>query len=206
MEEQSQYFTVHIPQKGPMAGIANWKHYYFLGITRGELDSINLNYQQISGLLNMIGVNSFIATGLAVDPIYAINWIQETIATPWLNMYAVLAHYQSDIINVAYQEKKPLFLTEEWSRGLFSKNSGWPESLTKKHDYRLNGYQMFILPFLVPDHTELVDLTQSMKTPDGSIELFWFSYFDTTNPERLLSDLVSLKSFILEQRQELIIQ
>lgn len=204
MEEDR--FSVEIPQNGAMAGISKWKQYYFLGITKGELESINLNYQQFSGLLHMIGVDSYIATGLAIDPAFAVNRNQATIGTPWLNMYAVLAHYQPEVIDVAYQGNNSVFLPEEWSRGLFPQESGWPKPMIQRHDSDLNGYKMFILPFLIPDHTDkLVDLRQSMKAPDGSLEIFWFSYFDVENPERLLIDTSSLKNFILEERQELIV-
>lgn len=202
---EKQNFTVYLPQEGTMADISKWKHYYFLGITRGKLESISLNYQQIAGLMTMVGVSTYIATGLAIDPAYAVNITNETIGTPWLNMYAVLAHYQIDAIDDAYQGKNSLFLPEEWSRGLFPPNSGWPERLMQKYDYELDGYKMFILPFLVPDHVDkLVELSQSMRAPDGSIEVFWFSYFDVNNPVNLLTDMSSLKRFIIEKRQELL--
>ncbi|WP_065188644.1 hypothetical protein [Shewanella woodyi] len=207
VENQEEKFFIDMPRDGLMSKISKWKQLYFVGITKGELDSISLNSQQFNGLLNMIGVHTYISTGLALDPNYAVNRTKDRVVTSWLNMFAVLANYQPELIDQVYEGKSTAFLPEHWSHGLFPKESGWPTSLVEKHDYDLKGYKIFIMPFLVPDITgNFNDLSQSIKSPDGSLEIFWFSYFDVNNPEKLLSDVSSLKNFILEERKELVLQ
>ncbi|WKT59537.1 hypothetical protein Q2E61_11590 [Microbulbifer thermotolerans] len=86
---------------------------------------------------------------------------------------------------------------------IFKNHNNWPKALLDEHDIELQGFNVFILPFIVHKNTKY-DLTfnQSMKAPDGSLEIFGVSEFDEKHPEKVLSIIQGEIEFIKEKRPD----
>ena len=68
--------------------------------------------------------------------------------------------------------------------------------MLEKHDLSLGEYRAFAIPFLVHESAaQIVNLSQSMKAPDESLEIFGVYEFTADNPESLLEDFAALAAF-----------
>ena len=170
-----------------------WKHMYFAGISKLPVNQINLNEAQMSGILSMINLNAVISSGTAIEPQYLIN---QKGTTPWLAMYALVQ------VN---NGKSRIHVPSKFIHGAFGEHINWPKEMLAKYDLTLGEYQTFAIPFLVhKDVTEIGSLTQSMKAPDGSLEIFGVHELVEGNPEGLLKEFADLASFIKEKRTDAI--
>ena len=203
--KNNEDFSIKMPSSGSMGQISHWKAHYFVGVTKKDVGSISLGDSEMESLLNLVGIKTYIATGLAISPEVAVSKIRSSVITPWLSMFAVLARQYPDSIGSLHEKGGIVFLPESLSRGLFSSSTGWPEEILKKYSWGLEGYEPFVMPILIPAASEAPkNFEQSMKSPDGNLELFWISYFDPEKPESLLKDVHRLDEFIQEHRKEML--
>ena len=179
-----------------------WRHMYFAGISKQPINQINLNEAQISGLLSMINLNAFISSGAAIEPQYLIN---KDGTTPWLAMYALVQVNDPEALNLIANGKSRIHVPSSFIHGAFGAHINWPKELIEKHDIRLGEYHVFAIPFLVhKDVTTIGSFSQSMKAPDGSLEIFGVHELVEGNPEGLLKEFAELASFIKEERTDAI--
>lgn len=179
-----------------------WKHMYFVAITKKKPSEIDLSQRQIAGLLSMVNVSSGISTGAAIDPKYLINAKGTTV---WLAMYALAASSNSESIKSLSSDAGLLFVPNAFLNGAFGDHINWPEKMLKSHNLDLQGYNLIAIPFIVYNSvTNMKKMSQSLKTPDGSLEIFGFHEFSERSPEALLIEYESLVSFIKKERPDLI--
>ncbi len=174
----------------------NWKHLYFYGITKKPVREISLNQQMVQSLIGMVGIQASVNTGAAIDPKYMFN---EKGVTPWLAMYTVLYAKKPELLTDVASGNGLAFVPNEFLEKIFVSHNNWPQELFGKYDIKFEGFNVFILPFMVHKNTKFdLNLQQSMKAPDGSLEIFGVSEFNESNPEGLLSEIEATIKFIKE--------
>ncbi|MCE2572355.1 hypothetical protein [Motilimonas eburnea] len=179
-----------------------WRHMYFAGITKQSVNQIDLTQAQMSGLLSMVNLNAVISSGTAVEPQYLIN---QKGTTPWLAMYALVNVNDPTALNLVANGKSRIHVPSTFIQGAFGEHINWPVEMLNQYDLSLGEYRMFAIPFLVHQGVgEIGNLAQSMKAPDGSLELFGVYEWTDTDPEGLLKDFAELASFIKDQRSDAI--
>ncbi|MFO6424915.1 hypothetical protein [Motilimonas sp. KMU-193] len=180
-----------------------WRHMYFVGITKLPVNQIDLTQAQMSGLLAMVNLNAVISSGTAVEPQYLIN---QKGTTPWLAMYALVNINDPTALNLVANGQSRIHVPSKFIQGAFGEHINWPAAMLKKYDLSLGEYRVFAIPFLVHQAVGTIgQLAQSMKAPDGSLELFGVYEWQDSHPEGLLKDVAELVSFIKEQRSDAMI-
>ena len=179
---------------------AQWRHMYFAGISKQVIYQIDLSEPQISGLLSMINLNAVISNGAAIEPQHLIN---EKGTTPWLAMYALVQLNDPEALNLIANGKSRIHVPSTFIRNAFGNHINWPADMLSKYDLSLGEYRMFAIPFLVyKDVRTMGSLSQSIKAPDGSMEIFGVHEMVEGNPKALLKDCAELAGFIKEHRAD----
>ena len=174
----------------------NWKHMYFSGFSKSPAKEIDLNQNLVQGLLSMVGAGPAISTGAAVEPKYIIN---KKGLTVWLALHAVVYAQKPDALEKIYAGEAALNIPSGYLNGIFGEHINWPEPMLAKYDLSIGEDNLFIIPFVIPnDGKELSKLSQSMKAPDGSLEIMGLHEFQESNPEAMLVELAGIAKHIRE--------
>ena len=182
----------------PYVSATEWRHMYFAGISKRPIQEINLTEVQMSGLLSLIGFKAVISNGAAIEPQYLIN---SKGATPWVAMYAFVLINDPEALTLIANGKLRAHVPPDFIRGAFGAHINWPRKIIEKYDLVIGEYHLFAIPFLVHNSVnQMGGLNQSMKAPDGSLEIFGVYEFNESNPEGSLKELSELASFIKENR------
>ena len=182
----------------PYVSATEWRHMYFAGISKRPIQEINLAEVQVSGLLSLIGLNAVISNGAAIEPQFLIN---SKGATPWVAMYAFVLINDPEALTLIANGKLRAHVPPDFIRGAFGAHINWPRKIIEKYDLVIGEYHLFAIPFLVHNSVnQMGGLNQSMKAPDGSLEIFGVYEFNESNPEGSLKELSELASFINEYR------
>jgi len=177
-----------------------WKQMYFYAITKKAPSEINLPQNLVASLLGMVGVKSAISTGEAIDPRYIIN---EKGTTTWLAMYALIATQNPEALTALKENGGLLHVPSPFLNSSFKTHINWPETIISKYNLKLENYNLITIPFLIPEGSgSLTKLSQSMKAPDGSMEIFGFEEFRENKPEHLLGVFNYIINFINENRPD----
>lgn len=180
-----------------------WRHMCFAGISKYSINDINLSEEQIGDLLSMINLNSVISSGTAIKPQHLIN---EKGTTAWLAMYALVVANDEEALNLIADGQTRIHIPANLISSAFGEHINWPAETLKKHDISLGEYHPFAIPFLVHKNvTNIGNLSQSLKTPDGNLEIFDVYEFVENNPENLLKEYAKLVTFIKTQREDAIL-
>jgi len=180
----------------------HWRPLYFAGISKQRIDKLNLEEAQIAALLSMINIESGISSGTPIEVPYLIN---EQGVTAWSAMYALtISHDDTDLPLIA-TGKKRVHIPSEFMRSVYEKHVNWPADMLAKYDLSLGKYRPFAIPFLVHNSVSGIEnLTESLKAPDGSLEIFGVYEFSESDPEALLKNYAELTTFIKTERQDAI--
>ncbi|TEW50251.1 hypothetical protein E2R67_09570 [Psychromonas sp. RZ5] len=179
-----------------------WKHMCFAGISKHSINEIDLNEEQIAGLLSMIDLSSVISSGTAIELQHLIN---EQGTTAWAAMYALVIANDKEALNLIANGKTRIHIPANFIRSVFGNHINWPAAILEKYDLTLGEYRPFAIPFLVHKSvTNIGALSQSLKAPDGSLEIFGVYEFLDTDPEGLLKEYAELATFIKEEREDAI--
>ena len=179
-----------------------WKHMCFAGISKQPINDIHLSEDQIGDLLSMINLDSVISSGTAIEPQHLIN---EKGTTAWLAMYALVVTNDPESLNLIADGKTRIHIPIDLISSAFANHINWPATMLEKYDLSLGDYRPFAIPFLVHKSvTNIGELSQSMKTPDGSLEIFGIYEFSETDPEGLLKKYAQLTTFIKKERKDAI--
>lgn len=179
-----------------------WKHMCFAGISKQPINDIDLNEEQIAGLLSMINLTSVISSGTAIELQHLIN---EKGTTAWAAMYALVIANDKEALNLIADGKTRIHIPANFIRNVFNDHINWPRELLDKYDLTLGEYRPFAIPFLVHKSvTNIGALSQSLKAPDGSLEIFGVYEFSDTEPEKFLKEYADLATFIKEEREDAI--
>lgn len=120
-------------------------------------------------------------------------------------MYTLVASSNSESLKSLSSGAGLLFVPNAFLNGAFGNHINWPEKMLKSHNLDLQGYNLIAIPFIVSNSvTNMKKMSQSLKAPDGSLEIFGFHEFSEKNPEALLIEYESLVSFIKKERPDLV--
>ncbi|WP_370980433.1 hypothetical protein [Agaribacterium sp. ZY112] len=179
-----------------------WRHMYFIGISKEDPNDIDLSEGQIQDLLSMVNVGPAISNGAAIQPKYLIN---SKGTTPWLAMFALVSAKQASALTIIAEGKSRVHVPTKFISDNFNSHNNWPTDIFSKYDTHLDGYNTFIIPFLIHSSANAVShLSQSMKAPDGSLEIFNVNEFSEESPEDLLIEVSELVTFINENRPDIV--
>ena len=179
-----------------------WKHMYFAGISKQPINQINLSKAQTGELLSMINLQAVISSGTAIEPQYLIN---QKGTTAWLAMYALVVANDQEALRLIANGQSRVHIPDSFIRGAFGDHINWPQEMLEEHDLSLGECRAFAIPFLVHESAaQIVNLPQSMKAPDESLEIFGVYEFTADNPESLLEDFAALAAFIKTSRTDAI--
>jgi hypothetical protein len=179
-----------------------WREMYFIAITRKKPSEIDLSQELMSGLLSSINARSVIYTGAAIEPQYLIN---AKGTTAWIGMWAFMRSANPALLTSLGMGPGFAWVNPAFMNKAFGNHVNWPEKMLRSHDLDVKGYKLVAIPFLLPKNaTALKNMTQSVKAPDGSVEVFGFHEFDETNPEALLVAHEMTARFIKKERPDLL--
>ena len=180
----------------------DWRHMCFAGISKKTINDIDLSEEQIAALLSMVELNSVISSGTAIEIQHIIN---EKGTTAWAAMHALVMANDQEAFNLIASGETRIHIPSDFIRSVFDNHINWPTELLEKYDLSLGEYRPFIIPFLVHKSvTHIGNLTESLKAPDGSLEIFGVYHFSAEQPEHLLKELSELVTFINSERQDAI--
>jgi len=179
-----------------------WRPLYFAGISKQRIDKINLEEAQIAALLSMINIDSGISSGTAIEIPYLIN---EKGVTAWSAMYALIVSNDEGALPLIAEGKKRAHIPSDFIRNVYKEHINWPADMLAKYDMSLGKYRPFAIPFLVHQSVGGIEnLTESLKAPDGSLEIFGVYEFSESDPEALLKNYAELTTFIKTERPDAI--
>ncbi len=171
----------------------NWTSHYFLAATKKPLSELELSEQQITSLLKMLQIPSHISTGLCIDPLQILN---QKGLTVWQFMYIFLKLNHPDHLD-AVAKGGALYLPKEFFAGVFGNHNNWPQAMISQYSMKHPDYNFFIIPFLRLTQTKSpAPMTQSLKAPDGSMEIFGLHDFSETAPQKVLERCADLKKHL----------
>ena len=177
-----------------------WDNLYFYGLTKAPLNLVGLNQNMTQSLIAMVGVQASISTGALIEPKYMLN---KKGLTPWLAMHALLTTNKPTLLDDVYKGTAATFIPNTTMEQIFVNHINWPQELLAQYDIEIDGYTVFILPFSVPKgSTYTLALSQSMKAPDGSLEIFGVGKFNEDQPETLLSNIQDTLACIKKHRPD----
>ena len=169
-------------------------------ITKFPLEKVGLNQNMTTSLIRMVGVDASVNTGALIAPKYMLN---SKGVTPWLAMH-LSSMTNKDMLKQVLEGKAGIYIPNEIIQSIFVDHVNWPEKLLAQYNIELDGFNVFILPFMVPNNMELnLTFNQSMKAPDGSLEIFGVGLFDENKPESLLARVQSELDFIRQHRPDI---
>ena len=172
----------------------DWRHMYFSAFSKSPAKEIDLNQNLVQGLLSMVGAGAAISTGAAVEPKYIINSKGLTV---WLALHTVVYAQKPDALEKIHAGEAALNIPSSYLNGIFGEHINWPETMLAKYDLSIAEDNLFIIPFVIPkDGRELSKLSQSLKAPDGSLEIMGVHEFNESNPEAMLVELAGIAKHI----------
>jgi hypothetical protein len=185
------------PQMNTAISARDWKHMYFLAITKKKPSEINLSQELMSRLLSMINVHSGISTGAAIEPKFLMNAKGTTV---WLAMYALIASSNPESLKSLSADEGLLYIPSTFLNGAFGVHINWPEKMLQSHNLTLKDYNLIVIPFIVSNSvTNMKNMSQSLKAPDGSLQVFGFHEFNENSPEALLVEYETIVNFIIKE-------
>jgi hypothetical protein len=120
-------------------------------------------------------------------------------------MYALVQVNDPEALSLIANGQSRIHVPPSFIRGAFGEHINWPKEMLEKYDIALGEYHAFAIPFLVHNSvTQIGSLSQSMKAPDGSLEIFGVHELAEGNPEGLLKEFSELSTFIKENRADAI--
>ena len=184
----------------PKVSATDWVQLYFYGLTKFPLNDVGLNQNMAQALIRMVGVNASVSTGALIDPRYMLN---QKGTTPWMAMYALLTIKQPELLTDVHKGTAAAFVPNDAIGSIFVNHINWPTELLSQYNIDLDGFNVFILPFMVPKGSQYnLSFSQSMKAPDNSLEIFGVNKFDENEPENLLCNIQSTLEFIKQSRPD----
>lgn len=172
----------------------DFKDYYFIGTSHAPAAQMSLNPSQIQGLMTVIQAPAAIVSCLPVDPLLAIN---AKGFTAWQLMFALVKLKNPEDIDRLAKQETSIYIPRPMLEGGVGNFNKWPTELLEKFDFSLDSAHLFILPFSI--HTsasEPRNLTESLKSPDGSLEILGLHEFSHDHPSRLLAIAENVAKFV----------
>lgn len=167
--------------------VSTWRQYYFIGMARARPDAVNVSPEQLRALLSMVGADAALATGAALAPRLIIN---QKGTTAWILLFFLPFYNDPEGLKNAARGSASLFIPAEAVRSAFHQHVNWPASVLQQFPVDLPSSHLFVLPFL--RHASLAapsPLPQSLRSPDGELEILAVEEFQESDPVDLMRRL-----------------
>jgi hypothetical protein len=176
---------------------SEWRQWYFFGVSSQSAASLSLNQKQLQALFSVVSLQSVITTEALIDPKLIIN---EKGTTVWLLLFSLLYYNDKPGLAAVATDTSFVAIPPATIRQTFANHCNWPSALLDKFPIDLKAGSYFLLPFLLHKTQSLpVAMTQTLKSPDGELEILGCSEFDDENPALLLQELSEIRDVVKVQ-------
>jgi hypothetical protein len=178
-----------------------WRHLYLVGVSRTAPQDLALTADELQTLFTAIGALPVIGTSAAFDPRLLIN---EKGMTVWGVLYVALRVTDPEALRGVAEGRCAVHVPPEAIRPAFSQHVQWPAEVLARHDLRLPGLGLFVLPFVQFAGLSAPEpLAHSLRLRDGEVEILAVREFDEDHPEALLAELAGIREFVRAHRPDL---
>jgi hypothetical protein len=165
--------------------VDDWKQYYFWGLSDKAPSELSFSVEQMQALLGMVKGECAVASLAALDPKHLIN---HKGTTTWILLVVfALMNHREELAAVA-NGTAGLFLSANIVHDAYGSHVNWPERLLQAYSVDFGDRRPLVIPFVRHrDASAPAQLTQSLRSPDGAIEIMGVAEFSEQQPEALLA-------------------
>jgi hypothetical protein len=163
----------------------DWKQYYFWGVSKTAPSALSLEIGQMQALLGTVRAECAIVSLAALEPKHLIN---HKGTTAWILLFVYALMNEKEALRAVAEGSQALFMERSRVHGAFGAHVNWPASLLEKYHADFGDHWPFVIPFA--RHRESpapMQLTQSLRSPSGAMEIMGVAEFSDTQPEALLA-------------------
>jgi hypothetical protein len=163
----------------------DWKHFYFWGISANKPSALSFPVEQLQALLGAVKADCAITSLAALDPRHLIN---HKGTTAWILLFVHALMNDKEGLAAVANGRSGLFTSAATVHGAFGSHVNWPESLLRKYEFDFGERWPFVIPFI--RHREAsapMQMVQSLRSPDGALEVMGVAEFSEQEPEALLA-------------------
>ena len=163
----------------------DWKHYYFWGISATRPAELQFSAEQIQALLSAVRADCSIASLAALEPKHVIN---HKGTTAWILLYVYALVNDKEGLAAVSAGTSSLFLPADIVHGSFTSHVNWPAQLLDSYGFDFGEHWAFVIPFVRHrESPEPVQMSQSLRSPDGAMEIMGIAQLNEQKPEALLA-------------------
>ena len=162
----------------------DWKHYYFWGISAKRPAKLYISAEQVRALLSAIQADCAIASLAALEPKHLINHKGTTV---WILLFVYALMNDKEGLAAVSAGTSSLFLPANIVHGAFTSQVNWPAQLLDRYSFDFGDHWAFVIPFVRHrESPEPVQTSQSLRSPDGAMEIMGIAELNEQRPEALL--------------------
>lgn len=165
--------------------IDDWKLYYFWGLSSTKPSALTLQQQQMQALLSAVGADCALSSLGALEPRYLINHKGTTV---WILLLLYALMNEKEALSAVANGTSSLFMQAARVHGAFGTHVNWPDHLLQQYCADFGGHWPFVIPFVRHQAASApMQLAQSLRSPDGVMEIMGVAEFSDQQPEALLA-------------------
>lgn len=165
--------------------VGDWKQYYFWGLSKKAPSDLSLSAAQVQALLRSVQAECSVVSLAALAPKHLIN---HKGTTAWILLVVYALMNDKEALQAVAQGSSALYLQESLVHGAFGAHVNWPAHLLEQYETDFGDHCPIVIPFVRHRASpEPVQLAQSLRAPDGSMEIMGVAEFSETQPEALLA-------------------
>ena len=165
--------------------VEDWKQYYFWGLSAKKPAELQLSVEHVRTLLGAINADCAIASLAALEPKHLIN---HKGTTAWILLFIYALMNDKDGLAAVSIGTSGLFLPANIVHGAFTSHVNWPTELLGRYNFDFGDHWAFVIPFVRHHESpEPIQLPQSLRSPDGMIEIMGIAEFNDQRPDALLA-------------------
>jgi hypothetical protein len=163
---------------------SEWRHWYFLGFASARPGEIQIDPEQLQSLLAAVGVQAAVGTPGPLDPRHLIN---HKGVTAWLSLFFFTQINDEAGLQAVAENRALILVPASFLQQNYSSHVNWPAEMLARYRLDARDAHPLILPFIVHESApQPQGLQQSLRSADGSLEIFAVAEFSETEPEKLL--------------------
>lgn len=177
-----------------LESLSEWRQWYFVGFSRDNPKTVSLSAEQLQALFGLVGIESALSCGAALDPRLIINQKGTTV---WILLFLMPLYNDKSALAAVASGQSSVFVPEESVRDAFASHINWPAEILARHPIELENGHLFVIPFLThKDQTQPTPLERSLRSPDGALEILSCMQLDDSNPEAMMQHLAEVRAII----------
>jgi len=162
-----------------------WNHFYLWGISSKPVAEVEFRPEQLKALLGMVGVDAAVVSLAAFEPRYLIN---QKGTTAWMLLFIFALMNDREGLEAVANGKAAIYMPAKRLQQDFNSHVAWPAPLLEKFPFSFGESSPFVIPFVRFGGAGAPrPMPQSLKSPDGAIEIMGVEEFDERRPDALLA-------------------